>query len=273
MSAPLKVIIIFVLWLLYTLFLLRSCSDTLCLGCMPGAVEEAVTEVTRYPIDFQWENPTAYTNEGYETLRQSILDGKTENSLLEITGFYFEAEPQPEGFENMGFARADRVRQLFMPDVPAERIQLKARLIDEREGVREVYFEGVAFDWLEPEETVAETIEELEDRINIRFPYNSTAGEYTPEVLEYIKKLSDLVKDSGQRIRLTGHTDNVGTPEFNMDLGQRRAEAIKQALVSNGVDPAQIITESRGKTQPIATNETEEGRHENRRVEVRLLPQ
>ena len=273
MSAPLKVIIIFVLWLLYTLFLLRSCSDTLCTGCMPGeaaAVEEAVT--VRYPIDFQWDNPTANTNQGYPALRQSILDGMTDNNQLEITGYYFEGEPAPPGYENMGFARADRVRQLFMPDVPADRIVLKARMIAEKEGVRTGYFEATGFDWVEPT-AVAQTLEELEDRVHIRFPYNSTAGEYTPEVLDYLQRLADRMKTTGQRIRLIGHTDNSGTAEYNMELGQARADAIKKFLVDKGIDPAQITTESRGESQPEATNETLEGRHENRRVEVRLLPQ
>ncbi len=273
MSAPLKVIIIFVLWLLYTLFLLRSCSDTLCTGCIPGeaaAVEEAVT--VRYPIDFQWDNPTAYTNQGYPALRQSILDGMTDNNRLEITGFYFEGEPVPPGFENMGFARADRVRQLFLPDVPADRIVLKARLIDEPEGARTGYFEATAFNWLEPE-AVAGTLEELEDRVHIRFPYNSTAGEYTQEVLEYLQQLSERMKSTGMRVRLIGHTDNSGDTDYNLDLGQRRADAVKEFLVNNGVDPAQITTESRGETQPEASNATAEGRHENRRVEIRLLSQ
>ncbi|HMR42403.1 MAG TPA: OmpA family protein, partial [Saprospiraceae bacterium] len=69
----------------------------------------------------------------------------------------------------------------------------------------------------------------------------------------------------------TGHTDNVGEADENMKLGARRAGAIKDILVKSGVNANQITTDSKGESQPVASNDTEEGRHDNRRVEVRLI--
>lgn len=71
-------------------------------------------------------------------------------------------------------------------------------------------------------------------------------------------------------IRVTGHTDNVGTDAANQRLSQRRANAVKTYLASHGIDPAKIQTTGRGKTSPVADNKTAQGRARNRRVEVEI---
>lgn len=73
------------------------------------------------------------------------------------------------------------------------------------------------------------------------------------------------------RIRITGHTDNVGSDQFNLKLSQGRAESVKEALVKRGIAPDRIETLGMGKRQPIASNDTEEGRAQNRRVELVIL--
>ena len=68
-----------------------------------------------------------------------------------------------------------------------------------------------------------------------------------------------------------GHTDSVGSNQYNQKLGARRAAAVKAYLVSKGVDDNRVYTESKGETDPIATNKTAEGRSKNRRVEVEVV--
>ena len=68
-----------------------------------------------------------------------------------------------------------------------------------------------------------------------------------------------------------GHTDSVGTDAYNQKLGQRRAEAVKAYLVSQGVPANRIYTDSKGESQPVADNRTREGRAKNRRVEVEVV--
>jgi OOP family OmpA-OmpF porin len=68
-----------------------------------------------------------------------------------------------------------------------------------------------------------------------------------------------------------GHTDSVGSDDYNQKLSLRRAEAVKAYLVSKGMDAARIYTESKGETQPIADNKTAEGRAKNRRVTVEVV--
>jgi OOP family OmpA-OmpF porin len=66
----------------------------------------------------------------------------------------------------------------------------------------------------------------------------------------------------------TGHTDSIGTEAYNQKLSERRANAVKSYLVSKGVPASKITTLGKGKTQPVATNKTKEGRAKNRRVDV-----
>ena len=67
-----------------------------------------------------------------------------------------------------------------------------------------------------------------------------------------------------------GHTDSVGTDAYNLRLGMRRAEAVKQYLVSQGLEAGRIYSDTKGETQPVATNKTSAGRAENRRVVIEV---
>ncbi len=74
------------------------------------------------------------------------------------------------------------------------------------------------------------------------------------------------------RIEVSGHTDNVGERASNLDLSQRRATAVKDYLVQKGIDAARIETVGHGPDRPVVSNDTAEGRQQNRRIEFRLLP-
>ncbi|HLU19091.1 MAG TPA: OmpA family protein [Pusillimonas sp.] len=68
-----------------------------------------------------------------------------------------------------------------------------------------------------------------------------------------------------------GHTDSIGTEQYNQGLSERRANTVKNYLVSKGIDPNRIYTEGKGELQPIASNATREGRAQNRRVEIEIV--
>jgi outer membrane protein OmpA-like peptidoglycan-associated protein len=70
-------------------------------------------------------------------------------------------------------------------------------------------------------------------------------------------------------LMIEGHTDSVGSDESNLTLSQKRAEAVRDYLIQSGISPDMIVaTRGFGKTRPIASNDTEEGRSRNRRVEI-----
>jgi len=72
------------------------------------------------------------------------------------------------------------------------------------------------------------------------------------------------------RVIIAGHTDNIGRPEYNLDLGRRRAQAVKNILVGSGIARDRLVVESYGETRPIGPNDTVEGRARNRRVEFHV---
>ncbi len=73
-------------------------------------------------------------------------------------------------------------------------------------------------------------------------------------------------------IEVAGHTDNTGTTAYNQTLSERRAGSVASYLTAQGLQPVRVITEGYGPSQPMATNSTADGRQQNRRVELRLVP-
>jgi outer membrane protein OmpA-like peptidoglycan-associated protein len=90
-----------------------------------------------------------------------------------------------------------------------------------------------------------------------------------PEAREKLAKVSGiLLSFPGLTLEVDGYTDNIGSDEFNQKLSEERAGAVRDYLVSQGVSSDSISTKGFGKTNPIAPNDTSEGRQENRRVEL-----
>jgi outer membrane protein OmpA-like peptidoglycan-associated protein len=81
-----------------------------------------------------------------------------------------------------------------------------------------------------------------------------------------------ISQEPGINARVAGHTDSTGNPGHNMTLSQRRAQSVEAYLGDRGVARARLSAEGRGETQPVASNATEEGRSQNRRVEIYLKP-
>lgn len=92
-----------------------------------------------------------------------------------------------------------------------------------------------------------------------------------PSSYEYLDKIALLMKESGIRMEVKGHTDNVGNENFNMELSKKRAKAVYDYLIGKGIDPQKLTYSYYGMSKPITTNDTEEGRRINRRVEFEVL--
>ncbi|HIC79177.1 MAG TPA: OmpA family protein, partial [Sulfurovum sp.] len=96
------------------------------------------------------------------------------------------------------------------------------------------------------------------------------------ELTSKSKKLLDetakkMIDNSNYRYHISGHTDNIGNDEYNIKLSANRAKEVKSYLILQGVDGDLLTTEGLGSLQPIATNDTKEGRFLNRRVEFKIV--
>jgi OOP family OmpA-OmpF porin len=90
------------------------------------------------------------------------------------------------------------------------------------------------------------------------------------------RQMLDQVASQADTINLetliaTGHTDSIGTEAYNMGLSQRRANTVKNYLISKGIPADRIYAEGKGESSPVASNKTREGRAQNRRVEIEIV--
>lgn len=94
-----------------------------------------------------------------------------------------------------------------------------------------------------------------------------------PSSYEELNKLYDFLSENPSvSIQINGHTDITNLPDYNQVLSENRAKAVKFYLIRKGISEKRIKTKGFGETQPVATNETEEGKQQNRRVEFEILP-
>ncbi len=94
-----------------------------------------------------------------------------------------------------------------------------------------------------------------------------------PDLQRDIRAVSqNLVQYPNSVIQIVGHTDNTGSAAYNQDLSERRARAVASSLISNGVPSNRVSSYGVGLSQPIASNNTAEGRAQNRRVDIVIRP-
>lgn len=105
----------------------------------------------------------------------------------------------------------------------------------------------------------------------ITFGFDSAA--LKPEFYPVLDRVANTLRQYDQTIiEVAGHTDSQGSETYNQRLSEQRAQAVGDFLVQRGVNRERLILTGAGETRPVASNETEAGRAENRRVEITLVP-
>ena len=121
---------------------------------------------------------------------------------------------------------------------------------------------------LELEEPAPEPQTWVFDSGRLNFDFDKSVVK--PQYFELLRNVKDYAEQNDFRLTIIGHTDSKGTDAYNMALGMRRAVAVRDKLIEFGLDPARVLSvESRGESEPIAPNDTEQGRFENRRIEFK----
>jgi outer membrane protein OmpA-like peptidoglycan-associated protein len=103
--------------------------------------------------------------------------------------------------------------------------------------------------------------------------FETNSSEIKPGFDSTMDKLADVVVRYGKTtLTIAGHTDNVGTEQYNQKLSERRALAVARYFEAKRVNPVRLATVGKGEAVPIASNSTESGRQANRRVEIYVAP-
>jgi outer membrane protein OmpA-like peptidoglycan-associated protein len=115
------------------------------------------------------------------------------------------------------------------------------------------------------------------DDIVLNMPSSITFGfdsaELNPSFFSVLDRVANVANQNGQTVlEVAGHTDSVGSDAYNDQLSQRRAQAVANYLSSRGVSSNRLMTVGGGERYPVASNETEAGRAQNRRVEISVMP-
>jgi len=102
--------------------------------------------------------------------------------------------------------------------------------------------------------------------------FDTDSAKLAPNSADVVSRIADMMKQNPSlKVAVVGHTDNTGDFKYNLQLSQRRANAMVEALVKDGIAADRLTGVGVGPLSPVATNETEEGRAQNRRVELVLI--
>lgn len=211
-----------------------------------------------------------------------LKDYLLENPLktVDITGFYKSDEVNNSAYPNLGLARANSVKNyLVLHGVSSKQIDTYGKLNDDiNPDENNTLFGPLEFGMLSTDASDTSTMETLEKaceavRVNpliLHFKTGEAAIALTSEQRQKIADISHCVDKLGVKVQVVGHTDNTGDAANNVVLGQQRADFAKGYLARNGILEVNIDTSSKGQTEPIADNTTDEGKAQNRRTVITI---
>ncbi|MCW5924033.1 MAG: OmpA family protein [Saprospiraceae bacterium] len=263
-------------WLIILLFIGYSIWATTCWhnhmmrDCCEDttAAAAAAAETTGVPL-FNWNADKPEPDAKFPDWKKAFLASKDhgQGDTLVITGYYRAGEANGE---QLARARAEAIRDMLAPELPANRVRIATQMIAD-DGLAEgsAPKQSASFSWskmvLKEEDSA---IIESDQDVIILFPFNSTVKDRDPKVDAYLKELCAKHKTTNATFNVVGHTDDIGSDEQNMKMGLDRAKSVAQILRSNGIAANRIQTSSKGKTEPVADNATDDGRRQNRRVVI-----
>jgi hypothetical protein len=218
---------------------------------------ESLVEV-KPAILFAINNGDPILSKNYLEFKQGLLSRIGNFNKLKITGLYSVDEINSTSFENLGIARAISVQNM-LEEVGQERVTIAAEQIDVLSNALTV--DGVTFRVFVCNEIYEET-----EFGAVIYDVDSLDGGLNNSLDNYLKFLSK--EENNKRVDLTGHTDDIGDEGENYRLALKNANIIREALIAKGVLPENINANSKGQTEPVADNSTEEGRSQNRRIEL-----
>ena len=232
------------------------------------------------PVTFGISGSKATVPKSSETEFKKIATylKENDNRKLNLLGTYYASE---KASNDLGLARADAIKaKLEKLGAPKNRISISSQRLNNLQTGDKIY-NPISFEFMDAEvipeisEEAIETTENVSsvlDPFTLRFDSGESKLEMSPALEGYLERsLTYLVENPGTVLMVTGHTDDDGSSASNMRLSKSRASKVRRFLRNNGVKSAQVKYQGKGEIQPIATNETEDGKRLNRRVEIAIV--
>lgn len=199
-----------------------------------------------------FEANRAYINARYD---QVIAQARTLASMGKLTAALGVARPDQPGLKEVGQDREPLLPPEELCPFDAPELAVVDKTVDVPKPV----------------------LLKLEQPLKVTFPasalFDFDKSVLKPEGKRGLDNLLAKVKGADIEIYIVvGHTDSIGTDEYNRKLSLRRADSVKTYLVSQGVPQIKIRADGRGESEPVASNKTADGRSQNRRVEVTVVP-
>lgn len=253
--------LILVLFVGYSIWAVRFWHCHVCQCCDGQAPPTETTKTSGEPL-FAWNAGTPETDANFASWKKDLLGQAGQGDTLLITGWQRSGETA-----DLARARAEALKGMMMPEVPASRVRLAAKEVQDGLAEGGPPMASAGFEWLKMVLAMEEgAIIESDNDVIFLFPFKSTEKDKDPKVDAYLTQLVGKHKATNATFSVIGHTDNVGSDEDNLKLGLARAQAIAKFLTDHGIAANCIKVDSKGKREPVADNNTEDGRHQNRRV-------
>lgn len=223
--------------------------------------EEPVAAVQYGPLIFDCATDGVITNDLWPDKKQEILSARIEGKKLLLVAPYFGSEDP-----SAGVARAEKVKSLFTELNPDD-IVVGRRPVADCESTKTNMLHELQYKWV----TRNDDIVELYDRTAILYKFDSDEEIVTPAVDAFSKEVAEYIAETGDRVLLVGHTDSDGEPDYNLELGMKRAEEYKAHLIATGVDESRIEVKSVGEADPAVPDDSPENKQRNRRVTIQII--
>ena len=244
------------------------CYKCECCGDTPAPEQAEASKTSGVPL-FKWNADQPVEDANFAAWKKALLAKGGQGDTLLITGLYRSGEKNGTKAADLGRARAMALSAKMGPELPESRLHLASKTVQDNLSETSGPMESASFSWskmvLKKEEGA---IIESDNAVTFLFPFNSTEKDSDPAVDEYLKKLVEKHKTTTATFLIVGHTDNVGEDRENVALGLGRAKAIARILTTNGIAANRVKVESKGESEPVTGNESEDGRHQNRRVVI-----
>ncbi|HRQ29696.1 MAG TPA: OmpA family protein, partial [Saprospiraceae bacterium] len=231
-------------------------------------IDKELSKSAIYPIQFKWAEKQTETTSLFSHYKDSLINLLNNDGLLEITGYYQESELEGmPGGTDLGLLRAQEIKNKLFPELKKGEYKLLSKLNEKSFEKTNDAFLSSKIDYKK-----AEPVFSIGNKI-LYFPFRSSDITVDAEGKGYLEGLVKWMNETDGKVEVIGHTDNVGSKQINFNIGLKRAEQIKNYLVTKGISENNISVKSEGMMKPIATNDTEEGRAKNRRAEINTIQQ